>query len=182
MVRLIGFAGSLRQRSFNRALIRAAAAVMPGGSSLEVLSIDAVPLYNADIEHGDGIPSVVTVLKDRLAAADGLVIATPEYNGGIPGVAKNVLDWISRPPADMARVTYGKSVALMGATPGGFGTAFAQAAWLQTLRTMRMRLWVEAGPFYVSRAPSSFDDAGRPTEELEQRLRDYMAAYVASFS
>jgi NAD(P)H-dependent FMN reductase len=180
MVSLVGFAGSLRQGSFNRALIRAAAEVMPAGASLEVLSIDDVPLYNADVEHGDGIPSSVVVIKDRLAAADGLVIATPEYNGGIPGVAKNVLDWISRPPADVPRVAHGRPVALMGATTGGLGTAFAQAAWLQTLRTLRMRLWVAGGPFYLSRAPDSFDEAGRPSEELEQRLRDYMAAFVAS--
>jgi len=126
MALLVGFAGSLRKDSFNRALIAAAAASMPAGSTLEVLSIDDVPLYNADVESTDGIPPAVVRIKDRIAAADGLVIATPEYNGGIPGIAKNVMDWASRPSEDIPRVFRGKPVALMGATPGGMGTAFSQ--------------------------------------------------------
>ena len=179
-MRLVGFAGSLRRGSFNRKLIAAAAGAMPEGSALEVLSIDEVPLYNADVEERDGIPASVAAIKNEIAAADGLVIATPEYNGGIPGIAKNVIDWVSRPASDQARVTYGKPVAIMGATPGGMGTAFSQAAWLQVLRTLRMRVWVTGGPLYVSRASNSFDEAGRPDEELAGRLRDYMAGFVAS--
>jgi chromate reductase len=180
MTRLVGFAGSLRAGSYNRALLAAAAAAMPDGSSLEVLPIDGVPLYSADTEERDGIPESVTILKDRIADADGLVIATPEYNGGIPGVAKNVIDWISRPADDQPRVTHGKPVALMGATPGGLGTAFSQAAWLQVLRTLRMRVWVESGPFYLSAAFNSFDAAGNAKEELVDRVAAYMAAFVAS--
>jgi NAD(P)H-dependent FMN reductase len=182
MVQLVGFAGSLRAGSFNRKLIAAAAAAMPEGSALEVLSIDEVPLYNADVEERDGIPASVAAIKDKIAAADGLVIATPEYNGGIPGVAKNLIDWVSRPAGELARVTYGRPVAIIGATPGGMGTAFSQAAWLQVLRTLRMRVWVTGGPFYVSRAGGSFDAAGRPDDELAGRLRDYMAAFVAALS
>lgn len=179
MTRLVGFAGSLRAGSYNRSLLAAAAAVMPDGSALDVLSIDDVPLYNADVE-ADGIPESVQTVKDRIAAAAGLVIATPEYNGGIPGVAKNVIDWISRPADDQPRVTHGKPVALIGATPGGLGTAFSQAAWLQVLRTLRMRVWVGGGPFYVSAASSSFDDDGRPSDELRERLETWMAGFVAS--
>jgi NAD(P)H-dependent FMN reductase len=144
-----------------------------------VLPIDDVPLYNADVES-EGIPAAVRALKDKIAAADGLVIATPEYNGGIPGVAKNVIDWISRPSDDVPRVTHGRRVALMGATPGGLGTAFSQAAWLQVLRTLRMQVWVGGGPFYVSGAAKSFDANGEPSEELAKRLADYMAAFVAA--
>lgn len=180
MAKLVGFAGSLRKESFNRRLIAAASAAMPEGSTLEVLSIDEVPLYNADVENGAGIPASVQVLKDRIAAADGLVIATPEYNGGIPGVAKNVIDWISRPPDDIPRVARGKRVALMGATPGGLGTAFSQAAWLQVLRTLRMQLWVAGGPFYVSQAGTQFEDDGRAGADLAKRLTDYMAGFVAA--
>lgn len=182
MTELVGFAGSLRAGSYNRALLAAAADAMPDGSTLEVLSIDEVPLYNADVEEGEGIPASVARLKDRIAAADGLVIATPEYNGGIPGVAKNVIDWISRPGDDQPRVTHGKPVALMGATPGGLGTAFSQAAWLQVLRTLRMRVWVTGGPFYVSSAFNSFDDQGRANDELKKRLADYLKAYVDSLT
>lgn len=180
MAKLVGFAGSLRKGSYNRALLAAAAGAMPDGSSLELLSIDAVPLYDADIENDDGIPASVALIKDAIAAADGLVIATPEYNGGIPGVAKNVIDWISRPSGDMPRVTHGKPVALIGATPGGLGTALSQAAWQQVLRSLRMRVWVTGGPFYVSGAANSFDDNGRPDDTTRQRLEAYMAAFVAS--
>jgi NAD(P)H-dependent FMN reductase len=180
MARLVGFAGSLRQGSFNRLLLAAAAEAMPGGSTLEILSIDEVPLYDADIEEASGIPVSVVRLKDGIAAADGLVIATPEYNGGIPGVAKNVIDWVSRPATDQPRVTHGKAVALLGATPGGLGTAFSQAAWLQVLRTLRMRVWVTGGPFYLSAAGKSFDDSGRADPALRQRLADYMTAFVVA--
>ena len=182
MVQLVGFAGSLRAGSFNRQLLAAAADAMPQGAKLDVLEIVDVPLYNADIEQNQGIPPSVALIKDAIAAADGLVIATPEYNGGIPGVAKNVIDWISRPGDDQPRVTHGKPVALMGATPGGLGTAFSQAAWLQVLRTLRMRVWVTGGPFYLSAAFNSFDENGQASEELKLRLAGYLAAYVASLS
>ena len=180
MADLVGFAGSLRAGSYNRALLAAAADAMPDGSSLDVLPIDDVPLYNADVETGEGIPASVRLIKDRIAAADGLVIATPEYNGGVPGVAKNVIDWVSRPPDDMKRVTYGKPVALIGATPGGLGTALSQAAWQQVLRSLRMRVFTLGGPFYVSSAAKSFDGEGRPSDELAERIAAYMAAFVAS--
>jgi chromate reductase, NAD(P)H dehydrogenase (quinone) len=182
MAGLVGFAGSLRAGSYNRALLAAAAKAMPAGSSLEILSIDAVPLYNADIESSEGIPASVRLIKDKIAAADGLVIVTPEYNGGIPGVAKNVIDWVSRPPADVPKITRGKPVALMGATPGGLGTALSQAAWQQVLRTLRMRVWVIGGPFYVSSAAKSFDADGNPVDELAERVAGYMAAFVESLS
>lgn len=180
MVQLVGFAGSLRKASFNRSLIAAAAAAMPRGSTLEVLSIDDFPIYDADIEADSGIPPAVALVKNRIAAADGLVIATPEYNGGIPGIAKNAIDWISRPPEDVKRVLGGKPIALMGATPGGMGTAFSQLAWEHVLRTLRTRLWTGGGPFYVSGAAKSFDADGRPNDELAKKIADYMAAFVAS--
>lgn len=180
MAHLVGFAGSLRKGSYNRMLLSAAATAMPEGSSLEPLAIDQVPLYNADIEESEGIPASVAAIKDRIAEADGLLIVTPEYNGSIPGVAKNVIDWISRPGDDQPRVTHGKPVAIMGATPGGLGTAFSQAAWLQVLRTLRMRVWVTGGPFYLSSAFKSFDDNGAPNDELQQRLADYLAGFVAT--
>jgi len=180
MAELVGFAGSLRAGSYNRALLAAAVDAMPDGSTLDVLSIDDVPLYSADVEENEGIPQSVERIKNAIAAADGLVIATPEYNGGIPGVAKNVVDWISRPGDDQPRVTHGKPVALMGATPGGLGTAFSQAAWLQVLRTLRMRVWVSGGPFYLSSAFNSFDEQSRPNDDLKGRLASYLSAYVES--
>lgn len=182
MVELVGIAGSLRTGSYNRALLAAATRLMPPGAELRVLSIDDVPLYNADFERARGVPPPVAALKDAIAAATGVVIATPEYNGGIPGVLKNAIDWISRPPEDIPRVLRGKPVALLGATPGGFGTAFSQAGWLQVLRTLRMTVWVEQGPFYVSRAAASFAESGLTDPELEERLRNYLAAFVEHLS
>ena len=179
MIRLVGFAGSLRQGSFNRALLEAAARLVPPDASLEIYPIDEIPLYNADLESSGGIPAPVAALKDGIREAQGLVIATPEYNNSIPGVAKNVIDWLSRPPADVPRVLRGKPVALLGATPGGGGTMLSQAAWLPVLRTLRMRLWTGGGPLYVSQASKSFDQAGLADPELEQRVADYVAAFVA---
>ena len=145
---------------------------------MNVLSIDDVPLYHGDVEANSGIPTPVAALKDALAGAAGLVLATPEYNNGIPGVVKNAIDWMSRPAADIPRVFGGKAVALLGATPGGWGTVFAQTAWLPVLRTLRMKLWTAQGPFYVSGAAKLFDASGLVDAELRERLRNYMAAFV----
>jgi NAD(P)H-dependent FMN reductase len=182
MTRLVGFAGSLRQASFNRALINAAPGLMPDGAALEVLSIDDVPLYNADVENDAGIPLAVSRMKSAIEFADGLVIATPEYNNGIPGVAKNVIDWVSRPADDQAKVLHGKPVALIGASPGRLGTVSAQTAWLPVLRTLRMRLWVGGGPFIVPSAAASIQDGSITNAELSERLAAYLAAFVASIA
>jgi len=178
VIKLVGIAGSLRRQSFNGALLAAAARSMPEGAQLEIVPIRDIPLYNADLEAESGIPAAVMHAKDALTGAQGLVIATPEYNGGIPGVAKNAIDWMSRPSQDIARVFHGRWVALMGATPGGFGTVLAQAGWLQVLRTLRMRLWTDGGPFYLPHAAQAFDPEGLADAEQRTRLAGYMAAYV----
>jgi chromate reductase len=133
---LIGLSGSLRQGSFNTALLRAAVALMPENAELAIGSIREIPLYDGDREAADGIPEPVAALKDAIAAADGLLLVTPEYNNSIPGVFKNAIDWLTRPPADIKRVFGGKPVALMGASPGGFGTILSQSAWLPVFRTV----------------------------------------------
>ncbi|HKE93026.1 MAG TPA: NADPH-dependent FMN reductase, partial [Povalibacter sp.] len=96
MTTLIGISGSLRRQSFNTALLRAAVAFMPGGTALEIAQIGDIPLYNGDVE-AEGIPASVTSLKSRIAAANGLLLATPEYNNSVPGVLKNTIDWLTRP-------------------------------------------------------------------------------------
>lgn len=179
MAHLVGFSGSLRRGSYNTALLRAAAALMPDGSRLDIASIAEFPLYNGDDEAATGVPAAVARLKDAVAAADGLVIATPEYNNGIPGVAKNAIDWLSRPPADIARVFGGKPVALIGASPGGFGTILAQNAWLPVLRTLGARLWT-GSKLMVSRAGQAFDASGGINDpKVEQALRDFIGGFVA---
>ncbi|MBV9220519.1 MAG: NAD(P)H-dependent oxidoreductase, partial [Methylobacteriaceae bacterium] len=116
MTRLIGLSGSLRQGSFNSALLRAAAGVLPEDTELALATIRGIPLYDGDVE-AKGIPEPVKALKEAIVAADGLLLATPEYNNSIPGVFKNAIDWLSRPSADIKRIFAGKPVALMGASP-----------------------------------------------------------------
>ena len=178
MTHLIGLSGSLRQGSYNSALLRAAAAYMPAGSALTIASIRGIPLYDGDDEAAHGVPEVVARLKDQIAAADGLLIATPEYNNGIPGVAKNAIDWLSRPAADIGRVFGGKPVALLGASPGGFGTVLSQSAWLPVLRTLGAELWA-GGRMLVSRAGQVFDANGSIVDaKIDEALRRFVEGFV----
>ncbi len=156
MTTIVGIAGSLRKKSFNAALLRAAAELAPAGVTVEIASIAGIPLYDGDLEAEQGIPAPVAALKDRIAAAGGLLLVTPEYNNSIPGPFKNAIDWLSRPGSDIGRVFGGKPVALMGATPGPGGTIMAHAAWLPVLRTLGTSFW--SGPrVMVSGAGKAFD-------------------------
>jgi chromate reductase, NAD(P)H dehydrogenase (quinone) len=179
-IRLVGIAGSLRKGSYNRKLLAAAQRLVPTDATLEIVPIDVIPLYNGDEEANSGIPRPVAALKEAITEADGVVIATPEYNGGIPGVMKNVIDWVSRPSADIPRVLHGKPVVLMGATPGGLGTVLSQTAWLPVLRHLRMRLWTGGGSLYVSSAAKVFDEEGLADPEVEERLRAFIGSFVES--
>ncbi len=120
MIKIIGITGSLRSGSFNTALLRVAAGLMPSGAMLETATLKGIPLYDGDIEANEGIPQAVIALQEQIAAADGLLLATPEYNNSMPGVFKNAIDWLSRPPSDIGRVFGGRPVAVMGASPGGW--------------------------------------------------------------
>ncbi|MEX2495980.1 MAG: NADPH-dependent FMN reductase [Woeseia sp.] len=178
MIELIGMSGSLRQGSYNTALLRAAATMMPDGARLEIKSIEDIPLYNGDTEKAEGIPHAVAALKDAIAASDGLLLATPEYNNSMPGVFKNAIDWLTRPPSDIQRVFHGRPVALMGASPGGFGTILSQNAWLPVLRTLRADFW-SGGKVLVSRVNNVVDEQGDVVDEktLEQ-LREFVAGFA----
>ena len=178
MKHIIGISGSLRNGSFNTALLRAAGSLMPKDSELAIESIADFPLYNFDIESGVGIPEAVAGLKDRLESCDGLIISTPEYNNSMPGVLKNAIDWLSRPPDDIDRVFGGLPVALMGATPGSFGTILSQAAWLPVMRTLGTELWT-GGRLMLPKARNVFDDGGRLVDEsVRERLEKFLQGFV----
>lgn len=178
MTTIVGISGSLRQGSYNTALLRTASTLMPAGIVLAVETIKGIPLYDGDLEATDGIPAEVSRLKDAIASADGLLIATPEYNNSMPGVLKNAIDWFSRPPDDIKRVFGGKPVAIMGASPGGFGTILSQNAWLPVLRTLGTRPWFE-GRLMVSRANKVFDDKGAM---VDPAMQEQLVRFLAGFS
>lgn len=178
MTHILGLSGSLRTASFNTALLRAATGLMPDGATLEAGSIAGVPLYDGDLEAREGQPATVKHLQARLAAADGLLLVTPEYNNGIPGVFKNAIDWMSR--GEGLKLFVGKPVAVIGASPGPFGTVLSQNHWLPVLRTLRTKPWLE-GRLMVSRAGSVFDGDGTLTDDAtREKLREFLAGFAAS--
>ena len=177
MIKLFGISGSLRKESFNKSLLQAAAQVLPDGCSLELGTINGIPLYNADVESAEGVPDAATQLKEKIAQSDGLILATPEYNNSIPGVFKNAIDWLSRPPQDQARVFYNHPVGLIGTTPGSFGTAFSQTAWLPTLRLLKMNIWF-GEMLWVGSAMKVFDSDGNLVDErTKKQLTKYMEGF-----
>lgn len=179
MVILVGISGSLRKDSYNSALLRSAPALMPQRAELRIATIQGIALYDGDVEASEGIPAPVAALKETIAAADGLLLATPEYNNSIPGVFKNAIDWLSRPPSDIQRIFGGKPVALIGASPGGFGTILSQNAWLPVLRTLGAQLWSE-GRLLVSRAPSVFAGDGTLADpKTQDALRKFLESFVS---
>jgi len=178
MTKILGISGSLRKGSFNTALLRAAQALKPADVDFEIATLHDIPLYDGDLEAHEGLPQGVAALKERFVAADGVLLATPEYNNGIPGVFKNAIDWLSRPADDIPRVFGDRPIAVIGASPGGFGTILAQAAWLPVLRTLRARHWL-GGRLMVSRAGKVVDEKG---EIADEEVRKQLAEFVAGFA
>ena len=179
MTRIIAVSGSLRRGSFNTALLRAAVGMAPAGTEIVEATIRGIPLYDGDVEAAGGIPPPVTALKEAIVAADGVLMVTPEYNNSIPGVLKNGIDWMSRPPADIKKVFGGRPVALIGASDGGFGTTLSQVAWLPVLRTLGTRPWFGA-KLLVSKAQNLVDaDGNLRDEKTLESLRKFLAGFVA---
>ena len=177
MPKIVGIAGSLRKDSYNALLLRAASEVAPQGTEIEAASISEIPLFDQD-ELDRKVPDSVALLKERVAAAEGLLLVTPEYNHSIPGVFKNVIDWLSRPPADISRIFADKPVAVIGATIGQGGTRLAQAAWLPVLRVLGTRPFFEKS-LYVAGAAKVFDKEGKLTDETTRKLlSDFMAGFA----
>ena len=175
MTTIVGIAGSLRRASLNAALLRAAVAAMPAGSVLEPASIAGIPLYDGDLEAAQGIPPAVTALKERIAAADGLLLVTPEYNNSIPGVLKNAIDWLSRPFGNGA--LKGKPLAVIGTALGQYGGVWAHD---ETRKSFGI-----AGPRVVEdlklSVPAKSFDGKHPRENAEvgSALRDIVGKLAA---
>lgn len=164
--RIVALAGSLRRRSFNRALIAAAGEVAPPALTIELVEIGILPFYDADLE-AEGDPPAVAVFKTALAAADGVLIATPEYNDGMPGVLTNALDWGSRLPGRSPLA--GKPTMVMGASPSQVGTARAQLHLRQVLGHVQARV-LPPPELLVARAHERFDAELRLIDEGTRRL------------
>ena len=180
-MRILALGGSLREASRNRALLEEAAALTPVGTEMDLGRlpvIGSLPLFNQDVLEREGFPPGVMELKDALRAADGLLIATPEYNWGIPGFLKNAIDWASRPASDIPHVFGDLPVALIGAG-GGAGTRFAQNAWLSVFRFLKMRPWF-GQPLFIDRAQERFDNDNRLTDDaVREQLRSVTTGFAA---
>jgi chromate reductase len=178
MLEIVGIAGSLRRASFNRRLLQAAVDLAPAPVHISVFDLSDIPLYNADVEAA-GDPPPVARLKDAVRTADGLLIASPEYNHGVSGVLKNTIDWLSRPPR--TSVLANRPVAIMGASTGVTGTARGQQQLRLTLLATQMNLLTRP-EILVGRAPEKFDGDGRlidqPTRELVTKLLEGLAAHI----
>ena len=174
-VRILGVAGSLRQGSLNRALLRAAQDRAPDGLAIEAFDLAEVPLYNGDVEAA-GDPPGVTALKAAIRAADGVLFVTPEYNHGVPGVMKNAVDWASRPPREAA--LGGKPVGIIGASPGQTGSARGQSQLRQAFEFTNSYCMPQP-EILVFRAHEKFDDDGRLIDETTAK---YLAAYLEAFA
>jgi chromate reductase len=176
-MRILAISGSLRRGSHNTALLRAAADLLPPGAELTVLdpeALRAIPHYDEDLRAG-GEPAAVAALRAQVAAADAVLIATPEYNHSLPGALKNALDWLSRPLAGSP--LRGRAVTVIGASTGMFGAVWAQAEARKVLGAVGARVIDTELP--VSGADDQFDADGHLTDpDLESALRDQLAVLV----
>jgi chromate reductase len=173
-LRVVGIAGSLRQGSLNRALLQAAVELAPAGLEIVPHGLAEIPLYNADLE-ARAVPRAVYDLRIAVMQADAVLIATPEYNHGVPGVLKNAIDWLSRPPADSA--LNDKPCGVIGASPGMTGTARAQTQLRQAFVFTNTHA-MPRPEVLVARANTKFDDDGRLTDE---GTRQHLSVFLNEF-
>ena len=162
---ILGFAGSLRKGSYNKALLRAAAELLPDEARLEIFDLEGIPLFNQELESH--MPEKVKEFKDRLRAADAVLIATPEHNYSVPGVLKNAIDWASRPYGDNS--FEGKPAALMSASTGMLGGARAQYHLRQILVFLDMRP-INRPEVFVTFAAQKIDEQGNLTDETTRKI------------
>jgi chromate reductase len=176
-MKILGISGSLRRGSYNTSLLGAAAGLLPDDVEFELWGgLKAVPPYDED-DDTEEAPAAVAALRKAIAGADGVLIATPEYNSSVPGQLKNAIDWASRPPA--TNPLRNKPVAVVGASTGAFGAVWSQAELRKVLAATGAR--VVEGEVAVGHAPTRFDEDGRLVDEnLLEQLEEVVAGLVAA--
>jgi chromate reductase len=172
-MKLLGVSGSLRAASFNTALLHAAQAVAPEGVTIEIFGLHDLPLFNQDIED-QGDPEPVKTWKDAVRSADALLLACPEYNGGITGVLKNAIDWASR---GSPSALDGKLACIVGASPGVTGTVRGQDALRQSLRKVSAQYW-PLSEMLVGQAHTKIEAGALHDEKTKAYLARHLAAFV----
>jgi chromate reductase len=176
-VKILGVAGSLRAKSYNRSLLNAAIELAPEGMAIGTFDLAPIPVYNSDVEAA-GLPEAVAAFKQAIREADGLLFVTPEYNYGVPGVLKNAIDWASRAPKGEKAVLSGKPAGIMGASPGIGGTLRAQAQLRQAF--IFTQTYALQGPeVALARCHEKFDADDRLVDET---TRDVVRRYLATLA
>ncbi|HEY9245700.1 MAG TPA: NAD(P)H-dependent oxidoreductase [Candidatus Methanoperedens sp.] len=174
-ITILGFAGSLRSGSYNKALLRAALALLPEDAQLEIFDLEGIPPYNMDLENK--LPERVKEFKKKIRAADAILIASPEHNYSIPGVLKNAIDWASRPPGDNS--FDGKPAGIMSASPGMLGGARMQYHLRQTFVFLNMYP-VNKPEVLVTFVAEKIDDKGRVTDEkTREKIKELLMNLIA---
>jgi chromate reductase len=173
-IQILGIAGSLRAGSFNRSLLRAAKELAPAGARIEIFDLAPIPLYNGDVEAA-GDPPGVAAFKEAIRGSHGVLMVTPEYNHGVPGVMKNAVDWASRPPRSAA--LSGKPVGIMGASPGMTGSARGQSQLRQAFEFTNSYCMPQP-EVLVFRAHEKFDAEGNL---IDGQTAEHIGRYVVAF-
>jgi chromate reductase, NAD(P)H dehydrogenase (quinone) len=176
VVTVLGISGSLRRGSYNTAALRAAVELAPAGMTVEPFDLRPIPLYDEDVRQ-QGLPPAVEALRGRIRACDALLLATPEYNYSIPGVLKNAIDWASRPPEQPFD---GKPLAIMGASPGRFGTTRAQHHLRQCFVSLNA-LILNRPEVMIAGAREAFDGEGRLVDDKAREMVARLLSALADF-
>lgn len=168
LITIAVFVGSLRRDSLNRTLAKSLESYMPADVKIEYVDFASVPLYNQDLE--EDYPQAALDVKQQVAAADGILFVTPEYNRSIPGALKNVIDWISRPSSQNPLV--GKPAAVIGISGGMLGTALAQSQ-LRSVLLYLDTLLIGQPEVYVPNGIEVFDNDGKPNDRVSEKLKEF---------
>ncbi|HYB84110.1 MAG TPA: NAD(P)H-dependent oxidoreductase [archaeon] len=174
-ITLLGIAGSVRQGSYNRLLLKAASRLLPPSTRLDIFEINRIPLYNQDLEER-AFPEEVMIFKRKIEASDALLISTPEYNHAYPGVLKNAIDWASRPYGHNSFV--GKPIAVISASPGLFGGIAAQDQLKQVLLALNTRLVTQPAVIVTSTQQKIGEDGNILDPNTKQFLQQLLTNLV----